>query len=195
MDNSRMSTADMLQYCNEALAWDDFGPIDIFFFESVKKILLGQCSAMEAPEPYTDDLMGIERPVRDVELEPEYGNYADIYYGEEGDDDIPDYSLTAEDEAFSADIFGGGFFTEHEGAEEGESADNAEESVTEESGAAEESAEAPEEKTEKKAPEKKTAEKKTAAKKPAKKTSKKTAKAADSDKHEETTGGGFTVKL
>ena len=24
MDNSRMSTADMLQYCNEALAWDDF---------------------------------------------------------------------------------------------------------------------------------------------------------------------------
>ena len=37
MDNSRMSTADMLQYCNEALAWDDFGPIDIYFFESVKK--------------------------------------------------------------------------------------------------------------------------------------------------------------
>ena len=33
--------------------------------------------------------MGIERPVSDVELEPEYGKYADIYYGEEGDDDIP----------------------------------------------------------------------------------------------------------
>ena len=78
MDNNRMSTADMLQYCEEALAWEDFGPIDIFFFQSVKKILLGQCSAIEAPEPYTDDLMGIERPVRDVELEPEYGNYADI---------------------------------------------------------------------------------------------------------------------
>ena len=189
MDNSRMSTADMLQYCNEALAWDDFGPIDIFFFESVKKILLGQCSALEAPEPYTDDLMGIERPVRDVELEPEYGNYADIYYGEEGDDDIPDYSLTAEDEAFSADIFGGGFFTEHEGAEDGESA---EELKAEE---AEGSAEKPEDTAEEKATEKKTASKKTAAKKPAKKTSKKTAKAGDSDKHEETTGGGFTVKL
>ena len=37
--------------------------------------------------------------------------------------------------------------------------------------------------------------KKTAAKKPAKKAPKKTAKAADPDKHEETTGGGFTVKL
>jgi hypothetical protein len=192
MDNSRMSTADMLQYCNEALAWDDFGPIDIFFFESVKKILLGQCSAIEAPEPYTDDLMGIERPVRDVELEPEYGNYADIYYGEEGDDEIPDYSLTVEDEAFSADIFGGGFFTEHEGAEEGESAEDAEEPKAEE---AEEAAEKPEDTEEEKASGKKSAAKKTAAKKPAKKTSKKTAKAADSDKHEETTGGGFTVKL
>ena len=192
MDNSRMSTADMLQYCNEALAWDDFGPIDIFFFQSVKKILLGQCSALEAPEPYTDDLMGIERPVRDVELEPEYGNYADIYYGEEGDDEIPDYSLTAEDEAFSADIFGGGFFTEHEGAEEGESAEDAEEPKAEE---AEEAAEKPEDTEEEKASGKKSAAKKTAAKKPAKKTSKKTAKAADSDKHEETTGGGFTVKL
>ena len=192
MDNSRMSTADMLQYCNEALAWDDFGPIDIFFFESVKKILLGQCSAIEAPEPYTDDLMGIERPVRDVELEPEYGNYADIYYGEEGDDEIPDYSLTAEDEAFSADIFGGGFFTEHEGAEEGESAEDAEEPKAEED---EEAAEKPKETEEEKASGKKSAAKKTAAKKPAKKASKKTAKAADSDKHEETTGGGFTVKL
>lgn len=110
MDNSRMSTADMLQYCNEALAWDDFGPIDIYFFESVKKILLGQCSAIEEPEEETDDLMGIERPVRDVELEPEYDKYADIYYGEEGDDDIPDYSRSDEDEAFSAAMFDNGFF-------------------------------------------------------------------------------------
>lgn len=116
MDNSRMSTADMLQYCNEALAWDDFGPIDIFFFESVKKILLGQCSAMEEPEELIDDLMGIERPVRDVELEPEYGKYADIYYGEEGDEDIPDYSRSAEDEAFSDEMFGDGFFTESAGS-------------------------------------------------------------------------------
>lgn len=112
MDNSRMSTADMLQYCNEALAWEDFGPIDIYFFESVKKILLGQCSALEAPEDTADDLMGIERPVRDVELEPEYGMYADIYYNEESDEDIPDYSRTPEEEAFSADMFSDGFFEE-----------------------------------------------------------------------------------
>lgn len=125
MDNSRMSTADMLQYCNEALAWDDFGPIDIFFFESVKKILLGQCSAFEEPEEVIDDLMGIERPVRDVELEPDYGLYADIYYGEEGDDDIPDYSHSAEDEAFSSAVFSGGFFDES-------SEDNEEESVSDE---------------------------------------------------------------
>lgn len=189
MDNSRMSTADMLQYCNEALAWDDFGPIDIFFFESVKKILLGQCSAIEEPEPITDDLMGIERPVRDVELEPEYGNYADIYYGEEGDDDIPDYSLTAEDEAFSAEIFGGGFFTEQEDAEEGEKA------VSTEGNKAETAAVKPEEKAEKKAPAKKKTSKSTAAKKPAKKSGKKNAKAADPDKHEENAEGGFTVKL
>ena len=71
MDNDRMSTADMLQYCNEALAWEDFGPIDIFFFESVKKILLGQASVFEEPEEQIDDLMGIERPVRDIELEPD----------------------------------------------------------------------------------------------------------------------------
>ena len=94
MDNNRMSTADMLQYCDEALAWEDFGPIDIFFFQSVKKILLGQCSAIEEQEDVIDDLMGIERPVRDVELEPDYDKYADIYYGEEGDDDIPDYSCS-----------------------------------------------------------------------------------------------------
>lgn len=117
MENSRMSNADMLQYCNEALAWEDFGPIDIYFFQSVKNILLGKCSPLEDPEDVQDDLMGIERPVRDVELEPEYGNYADIYYGEEGDDDIPNYSLTAEEEAFSDKLFGEGFFEETDGAE------------------------------------------------------------------------------
>lgn len=114
MDNDRMSTADMLQYCNEALAWEDFGPIDIFFFESVKKILLGQASVFEEPEDQIDDLMGIERPVRDIELEPDYPKYADLYYGEEGDDEIPDYSHIAEEEAFSAAIFGDGFFEEDE---------------------------------------------------------------------------------
>ena len=114
MDNDRMSTADMLQYCNEALAWEDFGSIDIFFFESVKKILLGQASVFEEPEEQIDDLMGIERPVRDIELEPDYPKYADLYYGEEGDDEIPDYSHIAEEEAFSAAIFGDGFFEEEE---------------------------------------------------------------------------------
>lgn len=114
MDNDRMSTADMLQYCNEALAWEDFGPIDISFFESVKKILLGQASVFEEPEEQIDDLMGIERPVRDIELEPDYPKYADLYYGEEGDDEIPDYSHIAEEEAFSAAIFGDGFFEEDE---------------------------------------------------------------------------------
>ncbi len=118
MDNTRMGNADMIQYCDEALAWSDLGPIDIYFFQSVKNILLGKCSATEEPEDYPDDLMGIERPVRDVELEPEYGNFADIYYGEEGDDDIPNYSMTAEEEAFSDTIFSGGFFEDKEIADE-----------------------------------------------------------------------------
>jgi hypothetical protein len=181
MDNSRMSTADMLQYCNEALAWDDFGPIDIFFFESVKKILLGQCSAFEEPEDYAEDLMGIERPVRDVELEPEYGNYADIYYSEDGDEDIPDYSRSAEDEAFSADIFGDGFFSEPEQSAEGAAAAEAEPEKAEDEKAGEKKAE------------KKSAKKQT--KKPAKKTAKKSARSAESDKHEEKNAGGYTVSL
>jgi len=190
MDNSRMSTADMLQYCNEALAWDDFGPIDIFFFESVKKILLGQCSAIEAPEPYTDDLMGIERPVSDVELEPEYGNYADIYYSEEGDEEIPDYSRSDEDEAFSADIFGDGFFSEPEQAAEDAAAEaEADEYVPEaESEHEAEQAAAEENKAEDKPVKKQS-------KKTAGKGKKKAAKAADSDKHEEKKEGGFTVSL
>ena len=195
MDNSRMSTADMLQYCDEALAWDDFGPIDIFFFQSVKKILLGQCSAMEEPEEDLGDLMGIERPVSDAELEPEYGKYADIYYGEEGDDDIPDYSATAEDQAFSADMFKGGFFNDPEGTAAVEAAEAEAEAAVKKS---EEKAAA---KTSKKPAAKKPAAKKTAAKKPAakkpaaKKASAKKEKSAESDKHEETAGGGFTVKL
>ena len=111
----------MIRYCNEALEWDALGPVDIYFFQSVKNILLGRCSAKEAPEEVQEDLMGIERPVRDVELEPEYGKYADIYYGEEGDDDIPNYSLTDEEEAFADELFGEGFFEEpEEAAAEGE---------------------------------------------------------------------------
>lgn len=96
MDEERMSNADMIQYCDEALAWEDFGPIDIFFFESVKKILLGQCSAIEEEDNFPNDLMGVERPVRDIELEPEYDKFADIYY-EEGDDDLPDYTQVESD--------------------------------------------------------------------------------------------------
>ena len=84
MDNSRMSNADMIQYCDEALAWEEFGPVDIFFFESVKRILLGECSPIEEPDDVIDDLMGIERPVTDDELAPDYDKYADDYYdGEE----------------------------------------------------------------------------------------------------------------
>lgn len=124
MDNSRMSTADMLQYCDEALAWEAFGPVDIFFFESVKKILLGQCSPVDAPEEEIDDLMGIERPVRDDELEPDYDKYADIYYGEEGDDEVPDYSSSEpeEDEVFGDKIFSEGFFIAEENAENSDAA-------------------------------------------------------------------------
>ncbi|MCM1132240.1 MAG: hypothetical protein NC340_02090 [Ruminococcus flavefaciens] len=91
MNDERMSNADMIQYCDEALAWEDFGPVDIYFFESVKKILLGESSPFETSEDFPNDLMGIERPVRDIELEPEYHKFADIYY-EEGDENLPDYS-------------------------------------------------------------------------------------------------------
>lgn len=120
MKYHRMSNADMLQYCKEALAWKDFGPVDIYFFESVRRILLGQCSAAEEQDDLIEDLMGVERPVSDKELEPEYHKYADIYYDEEGDDEIPDYSMSEEDEAFSDDIFRDGFFETVSAAEEQE---------------------------------------------------------------------------
>jgi len=50
MDNLRMSTSDMLQYCDEALAWEDFAPVDIYFFESVKRIILGECTPFDDPK-------------------------------------------------------------------------------------------------------------------------------------------------
>lgn len=118
MDNSRMSTADMLQYCNEALAWEEFGPVDIFFFESVKKILLGQCSAMEEPEDLIEDLMGIERPVSSDELAPDYDKYADEYYYEEGDENTEEViRAMGESDNFDAQIFSDGFFNEDEKSE------------------------------------------------------------------------------
>lgn len=115
MDNSRMSTADMFQYCDEALAWEEFGPVDIFFFESVKKILLGQCSAIEEPEEIIDDLLGIERPVTDDELAPDYDKYADEYYYEEGSEEseVLDEMLTSANN-FEAKIFNEGFFNADE---------------------------------------------------------------------------------
>ncbi|MBR4509583.1 MAG: hypothetical protein K6A79_08100 [Ruminococcus sp.] len=120
MDGERMSNADMLQYCDEALAWEDFGPIDIFFFESVKRILLGECSPIEEEDNFPNDLMGVERPVRDVELEPEYDKFADIYY-EEGDEELPDYTQVESDvddrpvgEYFSDEDNGGGREEMHE---------------------------------------------------------------------------------
>lgn len=66
MEYNRMSTKDMLQYCDEALAWEEFGPVDIFFFESVKRILLGQCPAIEEPE--TDELADVTTPITAEEL-------------------------------------------------------------------------------------------------------------------------------
>lgn len=61
MENNRMCTKDMLRYCEEALAWEEFGPVDIFFFESVKKILLGECPALEQDEP--DELADVDAPI------------------------------------------------------------------------------------------------------------------------------------
>ena len=66
MEYNRMSTKDMLQYCDEALAWEEFGPVDVFFFESVKRILLGQCSAVEMQEP--DELANVAMPIDAEEL-------------------------------------------------------------------------------------------------------------------------------
>ena len=91
MLKSRMSTMNMLRYCDEALAWDEFSDIDKLFFESVRKILLGQCAPMDISKSTRRDLMGIARPVDENELEPEYEKYDDIYYGI-SDDEIPDFS-------------------------------------------------------------------------------------------------------
>jgi len=88
--NSRMSTMNMLKYCDEALAWDSFSEMDKYFFESVRMIILGQCAPTDG-HTQLFDLMGIERPVEERELKADYGKYDDIYYGV-CDEDIPDYS-------------------------------------------------------------------------------------------------------
>ncbi len=112
MDNIRMSNADMLRYCDEALAWEDFGPIDIYFFESVRKILLGECSAVEEPEE-NEEFSDVKRPVTSAELEPEYKKYPDVYYNNDGENKTENADINncvSEQEAFSSSIFSKGFF-------------------------------------------------------------------------------------
>ena len=50
MENQRMSIADMIQYCNEALAWEELGPIDILFFDTVKRIVTGELDVNETEQ-------------------------------------------------------------------------------------------------------------------------------------------------
>ena len=72
MDFQRMSNADMLQYCNEALAWDDFGPIDIMFFDTVKRILLGEISVNEGEDQ--EDIFDEEGFFNETETTGDYYN-------------------------------------------------------------------------------------------------------------------------
>ena len=52
----RMSVENMVQYCNEALAWEELGPVDILFFETVKRIVSGEIPPQE--EEYICDEEG-----------------------------------------------------------------------------------------------------------------------------------------
>lgn len=111
MSSDRMSNADMIQYCDEALAWEDFGFVDRYFFESVKKILLGECSAIEEPEDNHNGFADIKRPVTSAELEPEYKNFPDEYYTDKDkDENIPEKDEIPEEDLFSDSIFSEGFF-------------------------------------------------------------------------------------
>lgn len=112
MDSDRMSNADMIQYCNEALAWEDFGFVDRYFFESVKRILTGECSAVEEPED-NSELPDIKQPVTSAELEPEYNNFPDEYYTDRNKDtteNIPENEDVAKEDLFGDSIFSEGFF-------------------------------------------------------------------------------------
>ena len=73
MEFQRMSNEDMLQYCNEALAWPDFGPIDTLFFETVKRILLGEISAQE-DEDITETIFDEEGVFNETETTGDYYN-------------------------------------------------------------------------------------------------------------------------
>ena len=72
MEFQRMSNEDMLQYCNEALAWPDFGPIDTLFFETVKRILLGEISVNEDEDQ--DDIFDEEGFFNETETTGDYYN-------------------------------------------------------------------------------------------------------------------------
>ena len=62
--------------------------------------------------------MGIERPVTDEELEPEYHKYADEYYYEEGIEESEVIEEMKESDApFEAKIFEDGFFNAETAAE------------------------------------------------------------------------------
>lgn len=73
MGQLRMSNADMLQYCNEALAWDDFGPIDTLFFETVKRIITGEISPMEEDDE-PDSIFDEEGFFNETETTGDYYN-------------------------------------------------------------------------------------------------------------------------
>ena len=72
MNTPRMSTEDMLQYCKEALAWEDFGPIDTLFFETVQRILLGEISPNE--EDTLDSIFDEEGFFNETETSGDYYN-------------------------------------------------------------------------------------------------------------------------
>lgn len=72
MDNERMSNADMVQYCNEALAWEELGPIDIMFFDTVKRIILGELSVSEAED--MEDIFDQEGFFNETETTGDYYN-------------------------------------------------------------------------------------------------------------------------
>ncbi|MBR5370652.1 MAG: hypothetical protein IK130_00410 [Oscillospiraceae bacterium] len=73
MNTPRMSTEDMLQYCKEALAWEDFGPIDTLFFETVQRILLGEISPNE-DDDVTDTIFDEEGFFNETETTGDYYN-------------------------------------------------------------------------------------------------------------------------
>ena len=66
------------------------------------------------PENDIDDLMGIERPVTEEELAPDYDKYADEYYYEENEEIAEaDSEVHENNDAFSAQVFNEGFFDEN----------------------------------------------------------------------------------